>query len=419
MKDADRKIYLLSHYFYPEIAAVAQYMTELAVELSRQGLNIKVLTSIAPYQRAGTLPPYEQYQGVPIHRFGSGRLSKKRLAGRIMGIVVFLMGVIVELVRAKRAQLLVIANAPILGIIGLVARLVRGQKYVCIIEDVYPELAISMKVFAPNSLIVKLWDAINYRVYTNAECLIVLGKHMEAIVRRKLPADTNIFVIPSWADGEEIRPRAKQENWFALEQQLADRLVVLYSGNHGLAHDLETLIEAAHRLKDNPNIFFLFIGDGGKKRLLVDMVERQGLTNVRFLPYQPLQNLPYSLTCGDVSVVAMEPGTDGLVIPSKMYGSLAAGQAILGLVGQTTEIADIISENSCGYIVPPKDVEQVVDILSRLSQCPQELERLKQNARRCFDKKYRKEIAIDMYRQVFEIAINGYESFSPAEAYRN
>src|SRR5262249_20290859 len=140
MSASKRQIDILTQYFYPENAAVAQYMTELAIELSRAGLGIKILAGRAPYHRAETPSSFEIHKSIPIHRFGTSRLDKRNPAGRILSITAFLVGVLFELLRSRRSDLLVVSNAPILGILGLLSKKLRRQKYVCIIEDVYPDL---------------------------------------------------------------------------------------------------------------------------------------------------------------------------------------------------------------------------------------------------------------------------------------
>lgn len=401
MKQTERprgRVVLLTQFFYPEKAAVAQFMTELARQLHIRGLEITVLTSNATYHRDGRLPARETIDGVDVRRLWGTRFDKRNLAGRICNLVTFITAAIVHMLFTKsRPALLFISNAPLLGIVGRVARLLRGQKYICLIQDVYPDLAVTLGLFGDRSVARRVWDGVNRRVYSSAESVIVLGNRMRDVVSRNLRSSDRMHVIPDWADGDAIRPLPKDENWFAREYDLLDRIVVLYSGNHGLAHDLETLIEAADRLREDVRFLFLFIGEGGKKAKLLEMVEERELGNVRFLPYQPIENLPFTLTCGDISVVTMEEGVEGLVIPSKIYGALAAGQAILALVGERTEVGDIVSENACGCRVRPKDIDGMVGALLQLAADDKTLAGMKQGARAGYENNYRKDIAMERY----------------------
>ncbi|MCS7079324.1 MAG: glycosyltransferase family 4 protein [Chloracidobacterium sp.] len=400
---APPKILILTHYFHPETAAVAQFTTEIAQDLARRGCEVTVVTSRAPYQRnAPRLPANDRLGPVRIRRALGTRFDKRRLWGRMCNLATFIAGAAVELTLGFRGyDVLLVCNAPLLGAVGWLGRLLRRRPYVCVVEDIYPDLAVRFGVIGEHSLIRRLWDAVNARVYAKAAVVVTLGERMRATLaanhaRTGRPPLT-IRVIPSWADGDAIRPLPKTDNPFAREHGTHDKLTILYSGNMGLAHDLETVIAAAAMLRDDPRFFFLFIGDGGKRARLVQMATEARLTNVKFLPYQPLERLPLSLTCGDVSVVTMEPAAEGLIIPSKIYGSLAAGQAILGLVGEATEVADIIERHQCGVRVSPGDVTALAAALRRLADDPTTLAAMQQRARACFEAHFRREMALDAY----------------------
>lgn len=404
-----KRIILLTNYFHPETAAVGVYAKEIALHLKERGIETSVVTSRATYQRGGRLPVNDVIEGLPVRRVIGTRFDKRRLLGRISNLGTFLLGALTETVFGYRGHdTLVICNAPLFGAIGWFGKKLRGRPYVCIVEDIYPELAVNLGVFGARSPIRRIWDFVNARAYSNASSIITLGERMRAVIegsmKRAGAKCPPIHVINSWADGDTIRPLAKSENPFAREHGTDRRLTVLYSGNMGLAHDLETILEAADRLRDDDRFHFLFIGDGGKRALLEELKAKKQLPNVAFLPYQPTETLPYSLTCGDLSIVTMERGVEGLIIPSKIYGSLAAGQAILGLVTDLTEIADIITAHQCGFQVQPGDVEGVVANLRALADDPDRLEAMKRNARRGFDEHYRREIALEKYFRAIESA---------------
>ncbi|OYT71273.1 MAG: hypothetical protein CFK52_08590 [Chloracidobacterium sp. CP2_5A] len=397
------KVLILTHYFHPETAAVAQFTTEIAQDLARRGCEVTVVTSRAPYQRnAPPLPANDALGAVRIRRALGTRFDKRRLWGRMSNLATFIAGAAAELTFGFRGyDALAVCNAPLLGAIGWAGRLIRGRPYVCIVEDIYPDLAVRFGVIGERSLIRRLWDAVNALVYANAAAVITLGERMRATLAanhaRAGRPPLAIRVIPSWADGDAIRPLPKAENPFAGEHGTRDKLTILYSGNMGLAHDLETVIAAAEALRDDPRFFFLFIGDGGKRARLVEMAAEKRLPNAKFLPYQPLERLPLSLTCGDVSVVTMEPAAEGLIIPSKIYGSLAAGQAILGLVGEATEVADIIKRYGCGVRVAPGDRATLVEALRRWAAEPDLLRSMQQRARACFESNFRRDLALEAY----------------------
>ena len=193
---------------------------------------------------------------------------------------------------------------------------------------------------------------------------------------------------------------AKELNPFVHRHGLEGKLVVLYSGNLGQAHELETLVEAAERLKDLHELVILFIGEGAKKAKLMAMVEERQLSNVLFLPPVPYEELSYSLTAGDVGVVTLERGVEGLCEPSKLYGYLAAGLAILALVGEKSEVAEIVERHQCGYRLDPGDVDGVVETLRYLATHRGELEKMKRSARECLEHFYDRRLAVEKYLDI-------------------
>jgi glycosyltransferase involved in cell wall biosynthesis len=207
----------------------------------------------------------------------------------------------------------------------------------------------------------------NSLVLGHASRVIALSEPMKEIVLGKAntngQADEQKFrIIHNWVDEGFIKPMAKTENWFVAQQGLQDKFIVLYSGNIGLSYDLETIIAAAERLKDK-NIAFLFIGEGGKKKKLQALVAHGKIQNVKFLPYQPREVLPFSLTCSDVSLVALEKGVEGLSMPSKLYTILASGRPVIALVEENSAVAGIIKEAACGARVAQNDVDALVRVL--------------------------------------------------------
>lgn len=209
-----------------------------------------------------------------------------------------------------------------------------------------------------------------------------------------------IKVIHNWADGNFIKPIDKCNNWFCKKYGLKDKFVVLYSGNIGRYHDLETVILVAERLKHLEDIKFVFIGEGDKKRKILQMAQDLKLENALFLPFQPREYLPYSLTCGDVSIVTLEKGLEGLSVPCKLYTALAAGQAIWGLVGNSSEVVEIIKKHECGFRTDQGDVSSAVRSLTKLYSDRQLLATTKENARKCFEKNFDKSVAIEKYLEI-------------------
>jgi glycosyltransferase involved in cell wall biosynthesis len=176
-----------------------------------------------------------------------------------------------------------------------------------------------------------------------------------------------LVVIPPWADDQALRPIPKARNWFAEKYQQTDRLTVMYSGNMGRGHDLETILAAAQRLQDSAKIHFMLIGAGPKWHMIQARLQQQPCANITLLPWQDEAVIPFSLAAADVGIVSLEPEMAGLAVPSKAYNFLAVGAPLLGICFASSELADTIREFDCGARIDPGDVEGLVAILQTIT----------------------------------------------------
>lgn len=401
-----KEIWFVLQYFYPEVASTAQLMTELAEGLVSKGHKVKVLAGQPTYIRSKKLPSRQIYRGIEIERLPCSRLDKNTSLGRILNWLSFTFLSFLRLLFSRSAPLIfIVSTPPFLFIVGYLLNLIKGQKYICLIYDLYPEIAEKLGYIKKGSLLSKSWNVCNKEFFKKAAFVIVPSENMKNIIVEKIGnANGKVKVIYNWADGDFIKPVDKANNRFSKNYGLVNKLTILYSGNIGLFHQLETLIEAADRVKGNKDIKFVFIGDGGKKKKLMDMAKDKKLENVLFLPYQEKEVLPYSLTCADISVVSLEKGLDCVAAPCKLYTSLAAGQIILGLVDNDSEVAKIVHKYESGFCVPQDNVDRVSEILNMLYDNKELTARLKLNARRCFENNFQKEDALEKYSQIFSSA---------------
>jgi hypothetical protein len=144
-------------------------------------------------------------------------------------------------------------------------------------------------------------------------------------------------------------------------------ITLLYSGNLGLGHELGTVLRAMHTLDGDTNLRVLLVGNGKGLSETWELVEELGLTNVEFQPPVPLSGLPELLAGGDIHLVSQRPRTEGLIVPSKIYGSLAAGRPVIFIGPEHCEVARIVHDSRCGFVVEPGDVESTVQALRQLA----------------------------------------------------
>ena len=221
--------------------------------------------------------------------------------------------------------------------------------------------------------------------YENAERVLTLGDRMADRIGDQMEVSRTpakiISVVPPWADTEKIKPLPKEENDFARTHGLLNKTVVMYSGNMGHGHDIETILHAARRLRLREELHFMFIGAGPKWSLVEDAIRSEDFPNVTLLGWQAEEVLPYSLAAADVAVVSIEKGVEGISIPSKAFSFLAAGVPILLLSQRNSELAALIEQNQCGWIAEPGSVEGFLDVLDAVLECPLETAAFQRNSR--------------------------------------
>ena len=170
---------------------------------------------------------------------------------------------------------------------------------------------------------------------------------------------------------------------------LKNKFVCLYSGNLGRFYDIKTMLESAIQLKDNPNILFLFVGDGHQKKWAETFTKENKLTNCLFQDYVPREDLGKLFMTADIGLVSLLPGHEGLSVPSKTFGLLAAGVPILGLLPEKSEIHKLINEEQCGVTIEPQNSTLLTETILKLSQDKEKLNALKKNALTTINNKYK------------------------------
>jgi glycosyltransferase involved in cell wall biosynthesis len=277
------------------------------------------------------------------------------------------------------------------------------------LQDLFPEIAreLGVGLAAPPLGPVLAW--LRDRSLRRAAINVVVGRRMAERLEDRGLARKRLTVIPNWADDTAITPLAHTDNPLRAEWGLADAFVVGYSGNLGRAHEYDTLIEAADRLRDRDDILFLFIGSGHHQRDLETAVRRRGLANVRFQPYQPREELRRSLGVADVHWISLRPELEGLMVPSKFYGIAAAGRPILMVGDPNGEIGRIICQHDCGVAVPIGDADMLATTILDLAADPARCVEMGRRARAMLDEKHSR-------RQAFERWLALFEKFAAAEA---
>jgi glycosyltransferase involved in cell wall biosynthesis len=397
------RLIILNQFFYPDHSAIGQLMTDLAESLVERGLCVTALSGRGRYNGGGALPAREEYRGVRIERAWATSFGKNSVAGRLADYFTFYLGATWNLLTLPRHDVVMaLTLPPLIGLPALMVCRLRGMKLVALVEDIYPDVGVVLGTFRKGGFTARLLDRLNRLILSRADRIIVLSDCMRERVAAKIDPETEgrLDVIHNWADGEKIRPLAAGENnSFVEEHGLRDRFIVQFSGNFGMVNDFDTPLEAARLLRPRADIVFLFIGDGVRGGEIRDFVRRHELANVRLLPYQPREDLLYSLAAGHAHLVTLADGLAGLSVPSKTYGILAAGRPVLFVGDPQSDIARLVAEHGCGAVVRTGEAARLASIIAAWADEPATLARLGEEARALFTRRFDRPQAVAAYAE--------------------
>ena len=391
------RVFFVNRYFYPDESATSRILSDLAFRLAAQGVSVCVVTSRQLYEEShAQLPMHETIRGVEVHRVSTATLGRSQLLGRALDYASFHAAVAWRVWRLLRPGDMVVAKTdpPLLSVTLSHVAAWRGALLINWLQDVFPEVAVTLAPgMLPKPLLAPLiW--MRDRSLRRAAMNIVLSNGMRERVRTRGVEPGKLLVIPNWADTENLRPRPSAASFTRRRLALMDRFVVGYSGNFGRAHEFDTLIAAATLLEDAPRFAFLMIGGGARSKDLQSAVAEARLNNFHFLGYQPAELLTDSMAAADIHLVSLLPALEGLIVPSKIYGILAAGRPALFIGEPAGDIGTMLLEHDCGIAVKVGDATAMAAELRRLGEDPGRLAAMGENARRLAQARYSSEYAV-------------------------
>ena len=399
----NRDLVLITEFFHPDTVGTGQRMTDLAVGLHDRGFDVTVYTA-QPHQHSSGIERWQPrkmtYRGVEVRRSPFPSVRQSSLPRRGFNWLLFLAWIsMVLLLRQRNREVLFVSHPPLLPpVVWLVAR-VTGRTYSYVVHDLYPDAAVELGYISRGGVIERIWSRLNRSIFGDARYVIALGPAMQARIRDQSDTATepDVVVIPNWEDDDLVEPLPKQENWFSRKHGLLDEFVVLYSGSIAVYHDLETLLRAAAMM--DSDVRFLLIGEGENKQSIVDLADELGVLEetVRFLPFQPWETLPYSLTCADITVVTVKEGFEGVNVSGKTFTALAAGQPVLVIAQPNDDESRLVEKFDAGFHVPQGDVDGVIEAIETWQSNPDLVTEHGENARRAFERRFTKEKCLDAY----------------------
>ena len=398
------RLLFINRYFSPDLSATSQLLTEFAEDLDAKGDTVTVITGNTAYLGGeARLPAHEMHKGIGIVRVGFTRFGRSRTLGRFADYLSFWICAFWTAIRMRDQDcLVVLSDPPMLSLLAATVRFFKPIKTVCWLQDVFPDIAVRAGILR-EGMAARLLRRMARWSLCRMDQVVVIGRCMERyLLSQGLPARI-IINIPNWADGGDIRPSPRDKNAFLHQHGLQDRFVVMYSGNHGVVHEFDTLVGLIRETQSVPRICFCFVGEGVWKHKLMDTGRAEGWQHVVYLPYQPKVLLQSSLSAADVHLVSLRTEMEGLCVPSKLYGALAAGRPVLFIGPAESEVAYTIREARCGTSIAPGDTAAAVGVLLTLYRDEALREQQGRAAREYFERYCDRSLSINRFLQILEM----------------
>jgi len=371
-------ILLLNEYFPPDTSATAKCVAQVAEALS-ENHRVTVLAgrpSYDPTERHSKYLLRREVRGnLTVERVGSTAYPRFQMRRRVSNYLTYLLLAVPRALSLPSDVVLAMTDPPIEGIAGALVAQLSGRRFVYNIRDMYPDMAVGGAIVRPGSFTAR-WEKLHRWALRQATRVIVLGEDMRDRIVAKGVDSARVVISRDGITVPETLP--PPENAVAREIRGDFRFVLVHAGNLGFYGAWQTLI-AAVRMLEQEGVGLVFIGEGAMKSQVEAMAT--GCQAVRFLPFRPASEIPLVLSSGDMHVVTVKRGLEGVVVPSKLYPTLAAGRPVLGVTPEECDVARIIRRTGCGVVGNPDDPATVIQAIRGVLQDSEKLRNMGLRAR--------------------------------------
>lgn len=384
----ERKFLLLSQVFYPDQVSTASLFTNLCSVIAEDNIEVEVWAGHPSYTEHSRQPQNREYNGINIQYLPSTNFKKKSLWGRLLNTLTFTLSASIKIIfSGDKTPVWTHTTPPFLGIaISLICYL-KKRKFVYILLDVFPEGIIRLGIVSEKNPLIKIWHFLFLKSLSRCFRVIVIGRDMQKWLEQECKEMTgNIEYIPHWQDDKLISPVPFVTNSVVRSKNLESKFVVQYSGNFGLWNEVKTMGRVVSMNLDD--VLFMFVGDGIRKEELLKELSKAVNENYILLPFQKNEDFNNYITASHVQLVSLREGLEGMAVPSKIYGILAAGIPVIAMVPESSEIALIVKEEGCGIVLNPEDQEGLKNSILKLKSDAELRIKMGQNSRKAFEQKY-------------------------------
>ncbi|MDH5092766.1 glycosyltransferase [Clostridium perfringens] len=396
------KVVLVSEFFYPYKTSTQKILTELAEDFVEYGLEVDVLTTKNAYrEEKQDLRKYEIYRGINIKRVFSTEGNRDSKIGRLLNYITFTTSVFFNLLFKKNYdKILFVSNPPLVPFIGYLIKKLRGKNYIYLVHDIYPDVAEKLGVIKKGSIISKVMNYMNKKIYTNAERIIALGKDMKSVIVDKGVDEEKIEIVTNWADSRVNYEKEVDKNFYK-KYRLENKFNILYTGNISKVHAIDTIVEVAKILKNEEDIMFTFVGDGNRKQDLIKLKEKEDLRNIQLENYMFGEEYNNLLNCANLFITTLQQGIEGLGVPSKTYTYMSVAKPLIAIMSENSEIGSMVNQYNLGKQFNNKEYHKIAEFILELKNSNELYNEISKNVRNKFLNEYeRKKVTNKFYKVI-------------------
>ncbi len=361
------RVLLLNQTFYPDPVATSQQLMDFAEYLHSQGCEVTVLASRRSYNDPSKVHPAEEtVRGIRVVRVAGTGFGKLSFFRRLVDGITFEARLLIKLLFFPRQDLVIaFTSPPLVGFGALLFCALRGGKCVQWVMDLNPDIAFAVGYLKAKSLFGRLLTGILRFSVRRSDYVVVLDRWMRQRMLAHGVAAERIVVVPPWPVSAPTPARKELGQRFRDRHGIGEKFVLLYSGNHSIAHPLDTILSTALQMRDNSDVLFLFIGGGLREKDVATFAAVHQLKNIRQLPYEPRETLAESLSAADLHLVVMGDKMSGLVHVSKIYGVLTTGAPYVFIGPRASHVSDLLNECPYGFHVESGDTAGFEETIRR------------------------------------------------------
>ena len=401
MKSSQKDILFLCQFFYPEYISSAMLPFDTAKYLASLGYTIGSLVGYPKeYSKNQHCPIREQVDGVEIRRIRYLHFSRVGKASRLINYFSFTFHAWLHIREIRNYKtVMVYSDPPILPVAALRAKRKFGTKIIFVVYDVYPEVAYASCALHSKSIISKVMNLINRKLYSVADYVIAISEEMKEYLLERRPelSPERIITIYNWAIEKEKKPDSDEYRQFGYRE---GQFIVSYLGNLGTCQDIETILEAAEILKDDERVRFLIAGHGNKKDLVTKRISEIGLQNIQILNFLTGESFQQVGAISSSCIVSLEKGLQGTCATSKYYQYLQNGKPVLVIMDKTSYVAKEVEKEKIGYSIKNGDSRGLKNAILAMAENPDECKAMGVRAKELYIAKYSYESAMGKYKQL-------------------